>query len=108
MAVQRAHDLGGLPVIEANIAGCGLAPWLGRVRTSDVPVLDLERHPATATAAVQREAAAARREDAVDAIILGCAGMVHVTRALRQASSLHVVDPVEAATTCVGWLVART
>lgn len=67
-----------VPVLEANIAALGLAPHCARVRASGVPVLDLETHPATAIARVLAEAQAALAQDDIRAVVLGCAGMVHV------------------------------
>ena len=95
-----------IPVIEANIGGYGLSGHLGRVRASGVPVLDLETARDLATVRIVEEAKAAVREDAIDAVILGCAGMVNVIAALRASLSIPVVDPVEAAAGCLVWMQA--
>lgn len=86
-----------VPIIEENIAGYGLSPFLGRVRASEVPVLELERDPGTATRIITDEARRALAQDQVDAIVLGCAGMTSLTTELRMALNVPVIDPVEAA-----------
>lgn len=96
-----------VPVIEENIAGYGLGGFLGRVRASEIPVLALEADPNAACARILDEARRAIAEDGVDAIVLGCAGMVHVTRALRTALDVPVIDPVEAAAGAMRWLAHR-
>lgn len=95
-----------VPILEENIESYGLAPLLGRVRASEVPVLDLETSPETASARILAEARAAHEEDGVDAIVLGCAGMVHVTAHLRENLPCPIVDPVEAAAGGIAWLTA--
>lgn len=92
-----------VPVIEANIADYGLNGSLGRVRASEVPVLDLEHDLDAACQKILAEAERSVQEDNVDAIVLGCAGMVNVTAALRAALPVPVVDPVVAAAGCIGW-----
>jgi allantoin racemase len=94
-----------IPVIDANIAGYGLAPWLGRVRASGVPVLALEADPAAATEAIRRTAREAQREDGAQAVILGCAGMTHVARDLRASLDCAVVEPVETAAAAMLWML---
>lgn len=93
-----------VPVIEGNIQSAGLGGRLARVRASDVPVLALEDDPAKAERMILREAQDAARSDSIDALILGCAGMVHVTRSVRASIPLPVLDPVETAATCMCWL----
>ncbi|MEX0311938.1 MAG: aspartate/glutamate racemase family protein [Tateyamaria sp.] len=93
-----------IPVIENNIAELGLAGQVARVRASDVPVLDLEHHPDASSARILREAQRAQSEDGVDAIVLGCAGMVTLSAVVRDTLDLPVIDPVIAAATCMRWL----
>lgn len=93
-----------VPVLEGNISRYGLTGGLGRVRASNVPVLELESDPERAVTPILREARDAVRDDGVDAIVLGCAGMVAVTDALRKELDVAVVDPVRAAARCVSWL----
>jgi len=86
-----------VPIIEGNIRAYGLSGHLARVRASDVPVLALEDNPAAACARIVDEARRAVAEDAIDAVVLGCAGMARLTAELRTALACPVVDGVEAA-----------
>lgn len=95
-----------VPILEENIRAAGLAPRLARVRASDVPVLQLEQDPDAATSQILGEASRAASEDGIDAVILGCAGMVHVTRAVRDALEIAVIDPVVCAAQGMRWLTA--
>lgn len=95
------------PILEENILGYGFAHLLGRVRASSIPVLELEASPASAASRILAEAQAAVREDHVDAIVLGCAGMVAVTAALRAHHLSRIVDPIEAAIGGMRWLNAE-
>lgn len=94
-----------VPVIEDNIHRYGLSGFLGRVRASEVPVLALESAPDDVIDQIAVEAEAAIAEDRIDAIVLGCAGMVTVVNGLRARLSVPVIDPVEAAAGCLEWLV---
>ena len=93
-----------VPVIAGNIASYGLTRLCRRLRASEVPVLDLESSTADAAGRVLREAEQAVAEDGISAVILGCAGMVHVASSLRAALPVPVIDPVEAAAACIAWL----
>jgi len=97
-----------VPVIENNIAGYGLKGLVGRIRASEVPVLDLDRSPEDAIPPILREAETAVAEDGIGAIVLGCAGMVRVVSSLRASLPVAVVDPVEAAAAGIAWLGAST
>lgn len=94
-----------VPILEENIRALGLAGYLGRVRASEVPVLELEDNPAQAARAVRDEAVRAQAEDKVDAVILGCAGMVQVMQEVRAALRLPVIDPVTSAVSSMAMLV---
>jgi len=95
-----------VPIIEANVHASGLGDWLGRVRASDVPVLALEANPGAAQAPILAEARRAEAEDGVDAIILGCAGMVALSQAVDAALSVKVLDPVVVAASSLRWLAS--
>ncbi|MDJ0629343.1 MAG: aspartate/glutamate racemase family protein [Rhodobacter sp.] len=97
-----------VPVIESNIARYGLAGLLGRVRASEVPVLDLDQAPEAAVAPILGEAERAVLEDDIGALVLGCAGMVHVAAAVRAVLPIPVIDPVEAAAASIAWLCDLT
>lgn len=94
-----------VPILEENIQHAGLGAHLGRVRASGVPVLALERDPGAAAHAIVAEAQAAAQDDEIDAVILGCAGMVTVHAALTQALDLPVIDPVSCAAKAMRWLI---
>lgn len=93
-----------VPVIEDNIAMLGVAKHLGRVRASEVPVLALDENPEAATGRIVDEARRAEAEDGVQAVILGCAGMLHVTRAVQAELDVAVLDPVVIASSAMRWL----
>ncbi|MEP5730691.1 MAG: aspartate/glutamate racemase family protein [Sulfitobacter sp.] len=67
-----------VPILAANIESYGLAQNLSHVRASGVPVLALEQDRANATRQVKDEIRAALREDNVDCVVLGCAGMGYI------------------------------
>lgn len=93
-----------VPILEENVAAYGYGTLLGRVRASGVPVLALETSPQDASARILDEARAAVDRDRVDAIVLGCAGMVHVTDTMRKHLPCAVIDPVESAAGSMAWL----
>ena len=93
-----------IPVIEANLERAGLAGGLARVRSSGVPVLELER--AGGEARVEREARRALDEDGVGTIVLGCAGMAALAARLEARLGAPVIDGVVAAVR-LGWAVRR-
>ncbi|MGY9050423.1 MAG: aspartate/glutamate racemase family protein, partial [Rhodobacterales bacterium] len=77
-----------VPILEDNIRHYGLWTHLGRVRASGVPVLDLERDPDAAASRVLEEIADAAREDDVNSIVLGCAGMVDIPARATELTGL--------------------
>ncbi|WP_424975026.1 aspartate/glutamate racemase family protein [Dinoroseobacter sp. S124A] len=93
-----------VPVLEGNIAALGLGAYLARVRASEVPVLALESDPEAASRAIMAEAVTAASEDGIDALILGCAGMVHVVADVTGALDIEVIDPVACAARSFAWL----
>ena len=93
-----------VPVLETNIRSSGLDASLGRVRASEVPVLELEKDPGQAGSVIKAEAVKAQSEDDIAAVVLGCAGMVQVVSDVRQALDIEVIDPVECAARCMNWL----
>lgn len=87
-----------VPILAANVAAYGLGSQLGRVRASGVPVLALETDRDASTARVLDEIAIAAREDDVQSVVLGCAGMAHIPAAVPPDSPVRVIDGVVAAT----------
>lgn len=94
-----------VPILEGNIERSGLSRLLMSVRASDVAVLELEDELIEAEGKILAEARRAEHEDGIDALILGCAGMVQVTQTIRKTLAIHVLDPVEIAATCAAWIV---
>lgn len=85
-----------IPFLASNIQDYGLERNLGRVRASGVPVLDLENDRKNATRKVKAEIHAALREDEVDSVVLGCAGMVHIVDDADDIP-IKLIDGVQAA-----------
>lgn len=86
-----------IPVIQENIMRYGLSARCGKVRASNVPVLELERPGSTARETISDEIASALLYDNSDAIVLGCAGMADLAADLSARHKVPVVDGVAAA-----------
>ena len=86
-----------VPVIEDLVAHYGASGRCRKVRAVDLPVLSLEADPAIARERLLSEARAAIREDGVDAIVLGCAGMAELCDWLTKEAGVPVIDGVTAA-----------
>lgn len=83
-----------VPALEHNLHRYGLAARCARVRSSEVPVLDLEKPGTNARARISAEVGRAIEEDRAEAIVLGCAGMTDLTEALAAEHGLPVLDGV--------------
>ncbi|MBV8565152.1 MAG: aspartate/glutamate racemase family protein [Methylobacteriaceae bacterium] len=83
--------------IEHNLVRYGLAGRCAKVRASEVPVLELEVPDSTARDRISAEIDRALREDAAEAIVLGCAGMADLAAALSQEHDVPVIDGVACA-----------
>ncbi len=86
-----------VPILERNLAATGLASRCARVRASDIPVLALDDPASGARSRISELITTAIRDDNVDGIVLGCAGMVHLAQALSTAHDLPVIEGVSAA-----------
>lgn len=86
-----------VPILENNIHAYGFTSQLARVRASGVPVLDLETDPVGTAPVVVGEINRAIAEDGVDAVVLGCAGMVHIPAYFDDANAVRLVDGVTSA-----------
>lgn len=86
-----------IPIIEDLVGNYGAERHCRRVRAINLPVLGLEEDPLAAELMLIREIEAAKREDAAEAIILGCAGMSALCDRLREATGVPVIDGVTAA-----------
>lgn len=94
-----------IPVIEANLLRSGLERRCARVRASEVAVLELEDPASDARARISEEVGRAVREDRAEAIVLGCAGMADLARALGEAHGVPVIDGVASAVALAEGLV---
>lgn len=83
--------------IEGNLVRYGLASRCCIVMAAEVPVLALEEPGSPARARISQAIETARDRHAAEAIVLGCAGMADLARALSEEHGLPVVDGVAAA-----------
>ncbi|PZU63735.1 MAG: Asp/Glu/hydantoin racemase [Rhizobium sp.] len=81
-----------IAIIEDLVEDYGAQRHCRKVRAINLPVLGLEEDPEVAEALLRREIEAAKREDAAEAIILGCAGMSSLCDRLRDATGVPVID----------------
>ena len=86
-----------VPAIEHLVRRYGYAQYCRRVRASEVPVLALEDAMSGARDQLRAEIGRALDEDGCEAIVLGCAGMVDLARALSEELSVPVLEGVTAA-----------
>ncbi|MBP2231635.1 allantoin racemase [Azospirillum agricola] len=115
-AMQTAGLLGGrfavvttlqrsVPALERLAERYGVAGRC-RIRAAGVPVLALEDPGSGAVERVRAEIRRAVDEDGAESIVLGCAGMADLARALGQETGVPVVDGVSAAVKLVEGLVS--
>lgn len=86
-----------VPGIEANLIRYGLDRRCGRVRATEIPVLDLEQNGDETTKKISDEIRIAIKEDRAEAIVLGCAGMADLMDRLSAEFGLPVIDGVACA-----------
>ncbi len=91
--------------IEKNLVKYGLSARCAKVRAADVPVLALEEPGSDAARTIEAEIARALTEDGAEAIVLGCAGMTDLARALERKSGVPVIDGVACAVSLAEALV---
>jgi allantoin racemase len=94
-----------IPAIVHNVHKYGFERR-AKVRAADVPVLALEDETSDARARIDAEIARALEEDRAEAIVLGCAGMAKLARALSARHGCPVIDGVGAAVKLVEMLAA--
>lgn len=95
-----------VPIIEHLIHGYGLSHRCRRVRSAEIPVLDLEDDGSGAREKVRDEILLAVREDRCEAVVLGCAGMADLAELLTEEAGVPVIDGVTVATRMIEALVA--
>lgn len=86
-----------VPALEHNLHRYGLIARCGRVRSSEVAVLELENPGSDACNRISAEIGRAVAEDRAEAIVLGCAGMVDLADTLAKEHGLPVLDGVTCA-----------
>lgn len=86
-----------IPAIEHNLVRYGLSARCAKVRASEVAVLSLEDPKSDARSKISAEIELAKTHDRAEAIVLGCAGMADLARALSDQHELPVIDGVAAA-----------
>ncbi|PMS23681.1 Asp/Glu racemase [Trinickia dabaoshanensis] len=75
----------------------GMTRFCRNVRATDVAVLDLDRPGSAARRLIADECRRALEDDGADAIVLGCAGMADLARAIEDEIGVPVVEGVTAA-----------
>lgn len=93
-----------VPVIENNLERYGLKSRCSAVLATDMPVLELECNEAEAEQRIGEQITKAKSLGA-EAIVLGCAGMVLMTKRLSEKYGLPVIDGVTGAATIVRGLI---
>lgn len=94
-----------VPGIEHLIHRYGLSHQCRRVRSAEIPVLELEEEGSGAREKVRDEIRRAIAEDHCEAVVLGCAGMADLTEWLSAETGVPVIDGVVTATKMIEALV---
>jgi allantoin racemase len=92
-------------IAEHLVEAYGMTRFCRMVRATELAVLDLEDETSDARRIVAAECRRALAEDGSGAIVLGCAGMADLTRALSQELGTPVIDGVAVAVKFVEALV---
>lgn len=92
-------------IIEHLVRNYGMEHRCRRVRTIDLPVLEIEQPRSNAKGLLRAECLRAIEEDDVGALVLGCAGMADFARDLTQEFGIPVIDGVSAAVKLVEGIV---
>ena len=94
-----------VPALEHNLLRYGLDRRCAKVRSAQIPVLDLETNGKLARERIKCQILKAIEQDQAEAIVLGCAGMTDLTKSLTQELGLPVIDGVGVAVTFAQSLV---
>ena len=81
-----------VPALEHNLMRYGMDRQCQRVRSSEVPVLELEYANPAAYKKIEDEIGRAIAEDRAEAIVLGCAGMADLADAMSERFGVPVLD----------------
>ncbi|MCY4088065.1 MAG: aspartate/glutamate racemase family protein [Actinomycetia bacterium] len=86
-----------VPLLEDVVRHQGLESRCASIRATPLSVLDIEREPSSAEREIVTAARAAAAEDGAEAILLGCAGMGPLDRAVGSQVDVPVLDGVACA-----------
>lgn len=75
----------------------GFSGHCAKIRCIDLPVLDLEQQPEHAYQALLAQCLAAKQQDDIGAIVLGCGGMAEMADRVSQELKIPIIDGVRAA-----------
>lgn len=92
-------------IAEHLVEAYGMTRFCRKVRATELAVLDLEGEMSEARRIIAAECRRALAEDGAGAIVLGCAGMAHLTRALSHELGAPVIDGVACAVKLVEALI---
>ena len=81
-----------VPALEHNLTRYGMDRQCQRVRSSEVPVLELEHANPAAYKKIEDEIGRSIAEDRAEAIVLGCAGMADLAAAMSERFGVPVLD----------------
>jgi allantoin racemase len=94
-----------LPLLEDLVRHQGLESRCASIRATPLSVLDIERDPSSAEREIVKESRAAVAEDGAEAILLGCAGMGPLDKAVGPQVDVPVLDGVACAVKLLEGLV---
>ena len=92
-------------ITEHLVEAYGMRRFCRKVRATELAVLDLEDATSDARRIIEAECRRALAEDGAGAIVLGCAGMADLTRALSHELGAPVIDGVGVAVKLVEALI---
>lgn len=93
------------PMLEHLVHAYGMAGRCRAIRTTDLPVLELEREGTDARRIIVEECRRALAEDHADCVLLGCAGMSDLFAHITAEIGAPAIDGVTAAVKLVEALV---
>lgn len=97
-----------VPVLEGNIEAYGFGSRCAKVRSTNIPVLELDANPDTSKAKIEMEIESAMNEEKPGAIVLGCAGMADMAVRMHRKFRIPVIDGVKAAVGLCEMLIGTT
>jgi len=83
-----------VPALHHLVNKYGFSDSCRQIRASDIPVLELESPGSNAEVILSNQIEQALNEENIEAIVLGCAGMVNLTERLSEKFQIPVVEGV--------------